>query len=160
MDAMGIDRYIIIPACELTNDISGRDVFYSASARRLLLAIGYQESGFKDRIQTIGGHARGFWQFERGGGSKGVLDHAATGTIATDLCNWFNVNPDPASLWLAVGTNDLLAAACARLLLWSDPKPLPAIKADAWDYYNRVWRPGKPHPDRWNISWNFATQAV
>ncbi len=34
----------------------------------------------------------------------------------------------------------------ARLLLWTDAKPLPAIgdEQGAWDYYLRNWRPGKP----------------
>ena len=40
-------------------------------ARVLLLAIGLQESKFSHRLQ-IGGPARGYWQFEQGGGVRGV----------------------------------------------------------------------------------------
>ena len=44
-----------------------RGKFRSTAADVLLLAIGLQESRFEHR-QQIGGPARSFWQFERGGG--------------------------------------------------------------------------------------------
>jgi len=54
----------------------------SPRARLLLIAIGRQESKFKDRAQVLNGGgkgpARGFWQFEQGGGVKGVMTHPAT----------------------------------------------------------------------------------
>ena len=46
----------------------------SPQARAMLKAIALQESRFEHRKQ-IGGPARGFWQFEQGGGVRGVLNH-------------------------------------------------------------------------------------
>ena len=59
----------------------------------------------------------------------------------------------------------MLAAGIARLLLWTDPKPLPKrfeprAEAQAWSYYERVWRPGKPHPETWDDCWRAAVKAV
>jgi hypothetical protein len=47
--------------------------------------------------------------------------------------------------------DDVLAAGFARLLLFSDPRPLPDVSQqyEAWDLYLRTWRPGKPHPHTW-----------
>src|SRR3546814_6857126 len=50
----------------------------------MLLAIGLQESRFLHRAQ-IGGPARGYWQFERGG-VHGVLSHHASKAEAGKLC--------------------------------------------------------------------------
>src|SRR5690606_35531315 len=47
----------------------------SDRATVMLLAIGLQESRFEHRRQ-IKGPARGFWQFERGGGVRGVMTHS------------------------------------------------------------------------------------
>ena len=40
--------------------------------------------------------------------------------------------------------DDVLAAGMARLLLWTDPRALPALNRpdDAFEYYLRNWRPG------------------
>jgi len=40
--------------------------------------------------------------------------------------------------------DDVYAAGMARLLLWTDPKALPALNRpnDAFEYYLRTWRPG------------------
>lgn len=40
--------------------------------------------------------------------------------------------------------DDVYAAGIARLLLWTDPKALPALNRpdDAFEYYLRNWRPG------------------
>lgn len=42
----------------------------SVRARMMLLAIGLQESRFEHRRQLGNGPARGFWQFESGGGVR------------------------------------------------------------------------------------------
>lgn len=47
-------------------------VAFTPEAKVMLLAIGLQESRFEHRRQ-IKGPARGFWQFEAGGGTAGVL---------------------------------------------------------------------------------------
>lgn len=130
-------------------------------ARVMLLAIGGQESNLQDRRQ-IAGPARGLWQFERGGGTHGVLVHPATAVLATKVCTARNVKPDAAIVWAEFEHDDILAAAFARLLLWTDPRPLPEIgdQEGAWRLYLRTWRPGKPHPDRWPGNYRNALEEL
>lgn len=126
-------------------------------ARLLMLAIGLQESGLYARCQIVDGGgrgpARGLWQFERAGGVLGVLQHPKTKFHAQAVCKARGVQADSRSVWEALEFDDVLAAAFARLLIYSDPLVLPDQKnADAgWRLYAlRTWRPGRPHPDRWD----------
>ena len=129
----------------------------SYEARIMLLTIGQQESRFEYRRQMVGsppqptGPAMGFWQFERGGGVKGVMTHPAAVSLTRMLCEARGVPFEADAIWRALQNDDVLAAGLARLLLFTDPKPLPDAKAvdAAWNYYVRTWRPGKPHPDKW-----------
>lgn len=120
------------------------------NAQTLLLAIGLQESRFLHRRQ-IGGPARGFWQFEQGGGVRGVLTHPASRDLARRLCAARKVEPTSTAVYAALETDDVLAAGFARLLLWTDPMrlPEPGDADGAWALYLRTWRPGKPHPHTW-----------
>lgn len=132
-------------------------------ARVMLLAIGLQESRFahRDQLESPGGKdlvdgpALGFWQFERGGGVRGVLRHEASKDHARRVCRLFRVAVDApggeSAVWHTLERNDLLATVFARLLLWTDVEPLPELgDADgAWDLYLRTWRPGKPHLKTW-----------
>lgn len=136
------------------------------AARVMLLAIGLQESRFTHR-QQIGGPARGFWQFEKGtrasrGGVWGVYLHPASKDHLATLCRARSVACDPDSIYAALEYDDVLAAGVARLLLWTDPKALPAIgDADAaWALYLRTWRPGKPKPDSWPALYAQAMAAL
>jgi hypothetical protein len=123
----------------------------SDAARVMLLAAGLQESRFLYRAQKtknsyVKGPARGFWQFERGGGVVGVMTHRMSRELAKQAC-------ETAMRTTLAIDDDVLAAAFARLLLWTDPKPLPALNAthdEAWDQYMRQWRPGKPHRETWD----------
>ena len=135
-------------------------------ARVMLLAIGLQESRFTHR-QQIGGPARGFWQFEKGtrasrGGVWGVFLHMASKGHLAVLCKARSVACDPDAIYGALEYDDVLAAGVARLLLWIDPKALPAIgDADAgWALYLRTWRPGRPHPKTWPALYGQAMAAV
>ncbi|CUJ03618.1 Uncharacterised protein [Achromobacter xylosoxidans] len=138
----------------------------TAEARVMLLAIGLQESRFVHRRQ-IGGPARGFWQFEKGtrasrGGVWGVFLHAASKGHVAALCKARSVACDPDAIYAALEYDDVLAAGVARLLLWTDPKELPAVgDADAgWSLYLRTWRPGKPKPDSWPPLYRQAAAEV
>jgi hypothetical protein len=131
----------------------------SDEARAMLLAIGLQESRLTYRRQ-IGGPAVGLWQFELGGGVVGVLEHDASAALAAGVCDARGVRPTPAAVYRALPIDDLLACAFARLLLFTDSKPLPSLDApaeQAWAYYLRNWRPGKPHRETWD---DFHAQAV
>jgi hypothetical protein len=126
-----------------------------------LLANGLQESRFTHRRQ-IGGPARGFWQFEKGGGVRCVLRHTATAGHARVLCEARGVPATEDAVYAALEHDDVLAAGFARLLLWSDPRPLPALGevAAAWDLYMRTWRPGKPHRRTWDALYAQALEEV
>lgn len=127
----------------------------------LMLAIGLQESRFEHRRQ-INGPARGWWQFEQGGGVRGVLTHPASRLHAVNVCQFLGVPNTSVHVYRALEHDDVLAAAFARLLLWTDSRPLPALgdEADAWDYYIRNWRPGKPHPQTWDTLYQRALSFV
>lgn len=117
--------------------------FWSRPALWLLLAIAMQESGLAHRSQ-VGGPARGLWQFEQRGGVAGVLGHEATRLEARAICLKRAVAPTAGDVYLALGHDDLLACAIARLLVYTDPAPLPRMgdTAAAAAYYQRTWRPG------------------
>jgi hypothetical protein len=120
----------------------------SDAARVMLYTIGLQESRFAHRRQIVGGKpigpAKGFWQFERGGGCKGVVNHAASRFWMHQVCQRQGVPFNATALWHQIEHDDALAAVAARLLLFTDPKALPAVDdaAGAWLLYLRTWRPG------------------
>ncbi|MDO9596745.1 MAG: hypothetical protein Q7J47_03395 [Azoarcus sp.] len=120
------------------------------AARVTMVAIGLQESRFLYRRQ-LRGPARGFWQFERGGGVIGVLSHPASRPLAAVLCADRQVDYTSAAVYERLEHDDVLAAGFARLLLWTDRRPIPPAGASeaAWSYYLDLWRPGKPHPQTW-----------
>ncbi len=118
-------------------------------ARTALLAIGGQESGWWGRTQKGGGPARGLWQFEKYGGVRGVLEHWSTRKLAHQVCEDQWTDADPALVHDALATNDLLACAFARLLIWTDPFMIPLDQAGMWRLYMRTWRPGKPREHHW-----------
>lgn len=145
----------------------------SREAQVMLIAIGLQESRFKYRRQLVGnppkpvGPAAGFWQFEKGsaaslGGVWGVFLHESTNRHVKTLCAARGIPASPSNIWETIQTDDVLAAGIARLLLWTDPKRLPAIgkEAEAWALYLRTWRPGKPHPETWPALYADAVRAV
>lgn len=140
----------------------------SPEAVVMLLAIGLQESRLQHRRQLVGspprpaGPATGFWQFERGGGVVGVLQHRASRDHALTLCAARSVEPVSQSVWQALQHDDVLAAGFARLLLWTDPHRLPALGDGqaAWDLYIRTWRPGKPHRQTWDALYQQALEAL
>ena len=138
----------------------------SAAAERMLLAIGQQESLLHYRHQVLSGGrkgpARGLWQFERGGGVVGVMTHKSSANRARALADARGLSFDSYVLWAAIEYDDALATGFARLLLWTDPRPLPEAQELnlAWQYYLRNWRPGKPHPDVWPDNWQRSVVAV
>lgn len=136
------------------------------AARVMLLAIGLQESGLTARAQIVNGGARGpargLWQFENGGGVRGVLEDKSTTELARKVCSALGVPATRFDVWGTLEHSDVLAAAFARLFLWTDRGPLPAVgdQQAGWDCYLRTWRPGKPHPDRWPGNYAAALAAV
>ena len=133
----------------------------SDKATVMLIAIGLQESRLAHRKQ-IGGPAKSFLQFESGGGVKGVMGHSASSAPAQALCQALAVPFDRSAIFQAMEFNDVLAFGLGRLLLYTDPKALPEIgdAQAAWDLYQRVWRPGKPHRQTWGELYEIARKVV
>jgi len=123
----------------------------SDEARVMMLAIGLHESLFEHRRQMGNGPARGYWQFEQGGGVKGVMTHPATRDFARAICAERKVMFNTADVWAALEFDDVLAAVFARLNLWWAPGALPKVDETdkAYKLYLFTWRPGKVHPELW-----------
>lgn len=128
-----------------------------AAARVMLLAIAGVESGCYARVQVPVAHARGLWQFERGGGVAGVLAHRATAAHAAAACRRRQIPAAADEAWRALERDDVLAAIFARLLLLTDPAALPSGQDAGRACYLRAWRPGKPcSAAKWADSWRMA----
>jgi len=121
----------------------------SPESRGILLAIAGQESGWQCRAQINDGPALGWWQFELGG-VRGVVDHPNTHDLLQAFCAEQCVPFSAVDIHTAIEWHDPLAYALARLLLWTDPQPLPALGdyINGAAYYRRLWRPGKFDPAR------------
>jgi hypothetical protein len=77
---------------------------------------------------------------------------------AKHVCALRGIEWDREKIWLALAQDDVLAAAFARLLMYTDPKRLPGSTQEGWELYQRVWRPGKPHPQTWAAAYAFALE--
>lgn len=115
----------------------------SNDAAVLLYATSRQEN--PQRLpQQVGGPAVGDYQFEKGGGVKGVMTHDSVSALTKAVCAARKVSFDASSIYQALKTDPVLAAALARLLYYTDPKRLPYAGDElaAWQLYLRTWRPG------------------
>jgi hypothetical protein len=151
----------ILPAL---SELESAGITDSFEARRFLLAIALQESGLKHRRQVVGGTESGpacsFWQFEKGGGCRGVLTHKLTAQRMRNVCEDYNVQATPEGLWEAMRYQDIVAAIAARLLVYTLPSPLPTNAEQGWKQYIEAWRPGKPHPQTWAGHWETADKSA
>ena len=147
------------------------DAMTSHAAEAMLLAVGMQESRFRDRRQLVwrtdsdgrrslvpAGPATGFWQFERIGVAE-VLRHGASRALARRVCEQLRYDPvDEERVHLALIDNDILAVVFARLALWRHPQRL-ALEHEpniGWAQYMRIWAPGSPHRHTWDGFWRAA----
>lgn len=132
------------------------------AGRAMIVAICLQESHLTNRRQ-LNGPARGYAQFEAGD-VRGVLAHPASGPIIQAVLASLDYDPnaDVASCYSAIGDNDILAVAFARLLLYTLPQRLPSrYQVDAaWEQYLSAWRPGRPHRESWDAFYASAWTEV
>ncbi len=128
-------------------------------ARVLVMTIAGQESHWQYRRQ-LGGPARSYWQFEKFGGVAGLF--SVTPRQLRAVCDVLDIPYDIGIVYEAMAWNDTLACNMARLLLWSDPAPLPPVgdKAGSWNYYLRLWLPGLPHPETWDARYGQSLSAM
>ena len=139
------------------------EVPWQRNARVLGLAIAGQESGWEYRVQLDGGEGHSFWMFETIG-VDGVLSDPLVGPMARSLARAAGVAVTAQDIWETIATprGDALAVGLMRLLLYSDPLPIPPPYApiSCYDYYDHLWRPGKPHEADWATNLAEANAAV
>jgi len=125
----------------------------------MLVAIAMQESALITRKQ-VGGSAISPYQFEKIG-IDNVFTHAETGRLVTGAAKELAIPVDE-NFYDAVKWNDAIATVIARLILWLDPAPLPALgkEVDARAYYERTWRPGIKSSIRWTTSYGTAVACI
>lgn len=152
----------ILPALD---ELATLGIPASVPAARFMLAIALQESGLRHRRQVVAsgeelGPAISYWQFERGGGCAGVLAFPFVGGVMQQLCDAYHVPKTSQGLWTAMQYHDIIAAAAARLLIYTLPAALPKTADEGWQQYLRAWRPGKPHHETWAAHWMMAGTAT
>lgn len=156
-------------------------VFDSPAARCMLLAIALQEGGAllagRQALRRQGaqlrprrlGPARSFWQNERSS-IRAVMTDPRTDDLAARLLEAAAFPHDSAAVHarLERADADLVACQLNRLLLYLDPRPLPApVRGNAlvaFEYYVRNWRPGAVRTAagrtgafrRWRAQWPTA----
>lgn len=159
--------HAIRPACTLLAEMMGNPRYVDPRADVLLLAIALQESGLAARKQYMGGPARSVLQFELNG-VRGLVLHEQTRAPLRALMARlaYPSTGSPADITsrvhMAIEHNDVLAAGLGRLNLWWYPHALPALgdEQGAWAYYLDIWRPGRPHPEKWPGNYETAMKAV
>src|SRR5690349_21142593 len=105
-------RTLIVPA--VAHIAATYGAVGSAAPAAMMAAIGLQESLFEARDQLEMqngvlvpgrvGPATGFWQFELGGGVKGVMTHPASRRAAQELSAAAGVAFDADAIWRSFGT--------------------------------------------------------
>lgn len=162
---MDLNRFLNVAIRPALQELEKDGIRSSKEAERFMLAIALQESRVKYRKQ-IGqqgmptGPANSYWQFERGGGVKGVLNHASTKNRIAKILALYDINNSEQDVWEAMRYHDIVAACMARLLIFTLPNKLPTTAQQGWDQYISAWRPGKPHRATWDGFWNQAGEAV
>lgn len=154
----------IVPGVTYLRD---KGIADTLAARRMLLAIPLQESGFLHRRQVVAdgtetGPASSFYQMESGpmSGCNELLVNVRLKSFTEQACRDFNVVPTRLGIWQAIQFNDVFAVICARLLLYMLPAALPTLQDDGWNQYVAAWHPGKPHPKTWAAAWATADRVV
>jgi hypothetical protein len=139
-------RGVIGPQCSALAALTGRPQMADPRAVFLLCCIAITESDLRYTRQTPQGPARSLWQIEPLTGGL-AMRRAAINAGWQDVLDLYDLG---GPLGEVLTDNQQSAAAAARLLLWFDPQPLPPMENPwaALRCYLAVWRPGKPHPDR------------
>lgn len=161
MNAESVLLDVIDPALKWLPTIGVR-IQPSDEARVELLAISGQEADWTYRQQLGGGPAHGLWQFE-GGPLSGLAQVMLRCPMQLRLvCDQLEVPYDRTTVYMGLVTNDRLACTVARLLLWQDPRPLPALgeRDAAWSYYVSNWHPGAPRPADWPKNYDTSLELV
>ena len=155
---------ILDPGLKWCSGLVGWHIPSDDRARVGLTAISGQEANWTERLQKPIPYAHGLYQFERLGGVRGVLYDDVTRPMALAACVKAGVPAPVTTLgaWRMLATDDALATAFARLLLYTDVLPNPAMDdEEGWyRYYLNLWRPGSPSRARWSGVFPQALDAV
>jgi hypothetical protein len=89
-----------------------------------------------------------------------TIKHPKAGPMMRQILEAYNVEATAPAMWEAMRYQDIVAAAAARLLVYTLPGALAATQDEGWNQYVSAWRPGKPHPESWPKNWMLAGAAV
>ena len=163
-------KTIIDPGLKIVQALGGP--MPKDAARAFLLTVAQQESGpgldarYQSSPSSSPGPARGWWQFEMGteasrGGVAGVFLHASSKNLVMAGCDYFTIAKNIPAIWRAVEGHDMMAVLVARGLILTDPYAIPTEVSAGWQCYAiRLWRPGKPHPEKWPGNWQVAQDTI
>lgn len=160
MDCATFNTQILVPALAFIRG-NLKNIPASVEEHTMLLAIAGVESAWSQRTQQPVAYAHSFYQFERGG-VLGLMRDDETSKQVAVLCGMASVPFQSTAIWnyMAKPEADNFSAAMARLLLWTDPRPLPKNEVDGYQCYLRLWRPGAPYKDRWLSVYGQAVAAI
>lgn len=165
MTPITIEKYdsTIFPALQILPE-----KMRAAKAVIQIAATAMQESNFIHLVQ-IGGPAVSWWQFEPIA-ILDVLQRTTSARYAREACNHYGVtlsgdlNKDTRKLYDLFKLQEYQQLACVftRLNYWNSPISIPEIGNvnPAYLFYKRVWRPGRPRPERWPKAYSLATQIT
>ena|ERR1700723_3183061 len=142
-DAVTFLKSTLDPGIAWCKSLPGWNIPFDPRARLMQLVIPGQESLWSNVPQSGGGPARDPYQQEPETISE-ILNNPASTAMAHLVATQLYLKPDEATVYAHLIVDPFLAVAFARLDLWCDPHPLPAVgdEAGALSCYVRVWRPG------------------
>lgn len=155
-------RDFLIPGLDYLTKTVGPVPADTPSARMMGLVIPGVESNWTDRLQGGGGPAHSFFQFERAGGLARILADPRTSAWTRKICDALCIPFDSLTIFQAMIWNDLLAVALMRMNLFLDRAPLPRFgdEEGGYQYYLRVWAPGKPDRARWSARFSVTMMVL
>jgi len=153
-------HYMLVPSLKVIEKLTG--IADTDEARAMLMAIAGQESNWAYRMQVPVDYAHSYYMFEKGGGVAGVLSHPASSGHIQTVCKALDISCDTDTVYVAMSFNGILATTMARLLLYTDPASLPALGAvdQAYETYDRNWRPGSKRPGDWPENYNVGLDLI
>jgi len=160
MTAAEFYKLVLVPDLSWFHQIVP-SILETEQERVMLTAIPGQESNWENVQQANGGIARGFYQQQQNN-LDDILNNRATDAKTIIVCARLGIQPTAAAVYAALLGATKLQVAFARLNLWCDPEPLPAVgdESAAWDTYIRCWRPGAPSRARWAEVYPQALAAI
>lgn len=140
------------------------DMPRSRALEVLMTSISGVEANWTDRAQSPSGMAHGLFQMQQNDIEDIMANPASRAIFEQGMEEWGIKTPTAEHLFgiLASAEGDSMAVFLARLNLWCDPHPIPAVdvEQEMYAYYLDTWRPGVKPPARFAWAYGQALIAV